>query len=133
MGAVLGKFWGFLALFIALVAWAALIAGEVAAASIGLFILIASALAALYFLFQFPAWCRAEGRLGPCRNNSHGLLIGCYLRQHKWQRLKMLFRVSSWRVLSGRMWARAEGKAATLGALGSAVSGLAAIIAIMVH
>jgi hypothetical protein len=25
-----------------------------------------------------------------CRNNSTGMLLGCHLREHKWQKLKMI-------------------------------------------
>jgi hypothetical protein len=26
-----------------------------------------------------------------CRENSHGLLLGCWRRQHKWQRMRQTF------------------------------------------
>lgn len=53
---------------------------------------VLSGIAALYFLFQAPLWCCAETRQDQlCRNNSSGLLMGCHIREHKWQRLKMAF------------------------------------------
>jgi hypothetical protein len=62
-----------------------------------LLLLILSAVAFGYFLFQAPLWCGAEIRHDPegtgCRDNASGLLLGCYRRQHKWQRLKALFRL----------------------------------------
>jgi hypothetical protein len=37
-------------------------------------------------------WCGAKARKGEwCRNNSYGLLLGCHLREHKWQRVKQTF------------------------------------------
>ena len=44
------------------------------------------------FLLQAPVSCGAETRKGEWRRkNSHGLLRGCSIRQHKWQRLKQTF------------------------------------------
>jgi hypothetical protein len=130
----LRRYWGILALLVALLGWAGLVAGSFAASSVVTVILIASAGSVVYFLFQAPLWCRAETRAGqPCRNNSHGLLIGCYLREHKWQRLKLAFYPSKWRALNGKLWASARDGAATVGGIGSAVSGIAAVVAIMVH
>lgn len=55
-------------------------------------ILVLSLAALGYFLFQAPVWCGAETRRGEwCLKNSHGLLRGCSIRQHKWQRLKQTF------------------------------------------
>jgi hypothetical protein len=55
-------------------------------------------LALIYFLFQAPLTCGAEIRGGGhCRNNSHGILLGCHLRQHKWQRFRDVFVSRKWR------------------------------------
>ncbi|MGW7165679.1 hypothetical protein ACWGH3_10340 [Streptomyces sp. NPDC054884] len=54
-------------------------------------LIVLSGVSAFYFFFNVPVWCGAEGRSSSCRNNSYGALMGCHLRQHKWQKLKMLF------------------------------------------
>ncbi|MFI2350539.1 hypothetical protein ACH492_26535 [Streptomyces sp. NPDC019443] len=42
--------------------------------------------------FQVPVWCGAvnRDRVTYCRNNAHGILMGCSKRQHRWQKLKMI-------------------------------------------
>ena len=82
---LLTHYWGYLAVVIA-------VAGFFLH-SVGLAVVIALALAALrYFLFQAPMWCGTETRKNEwCRNNSHGLLLGCHIREHKWQRAKQTF------------------------------------------
>jgi hypothetical protein len=43
-------------------------------------------------LFLAPVWCGAFTRKNEfCRNNSWGLLLGCHLREHRWQKFKMIF------------------------------------------
>ena len=82
-----------------------------------------------YFLFQAPLWCGAITREGAlCRNNSSGLLIGCHLREHKWQKLKMTFVPKAWRELNRGLWATPRGRSeyacrAWLGGLGSGSGG----------
>ncbi|OIJ27668.1 hypothetical protein [Nocardioides luteus] len=45
----------------------------------------------VWLLFAAPTSCGAEIRTGEnCRNNSYGLLGGCSIRQHKWQRVRAL-------------------------------------------
>ena len=79
--------------------------GKVTTAVFGL-VLILSVGAVGYFLFQAPLWCGAITRDGTlCRNNSSGLLIGCHLREHKWQKLKMAFIPKAWRELNRGLWA----------------------------
>jgi hypothetical protein len=82
---VLTRYWGYLAIAIAIAGY--FIHG------FGWALMLALSLAALgYFLFQAPVWCGAETRKGEwCRRNSRGLLRGCSIRQHKWQRLKQTF------------------------------------------
>jgi hypothetical protein len=49
---------------------------------------------AAFFLLAAPVWCGAVNRDGTsCRNNSAGLLIGCHLRQHRWQKLNSMARL----------------------------------------
>jgi hypothetical protein len=128
----LRRYWGFPALVIAVACWAGLIAGKVAA-SIASVILVLSIAAVAYFLFQAPLWCGAvtrDGRL--CRNNSSGLLIGCHLREHKWQKLRLAFIPKAWRELNRGLWATPRDGVATLAGMGSAVSALAAVVTILV-
>jgi len=86
----LAAYWGYLLL-------AVVIAAVVEKFGRPFLLLILSAVAFGYFLFQAPLWCGAEIRHDPegtgCRDNASGLLLGCHRRQHKWQRLKALFRL----------------------------------------
>ena len=78
-----------------------------------------------YFLFQAPVWCGAEGRQGPCRNNSSGILLGCNkVRQHKWQKLKLTFVPRRWRELNKGLWVTPAKSLATAGAVVGIVSGV---------
>lgn len=105
MRLLLRRYWGFVALLAAIVGWVGLVAGKFVASVIGL-ILILSVVALGYFLFQAPLWCGAITREGTlCRNNSSGLLIGCHLREHKWQKLRMAFIPKAWQELNRGLWA----------------------------
>jgi hypothetical protein len=80
------KNWGYLLLVLAIVFWAIRDIGPGTA-------LIAFALAGTWTLVAAPVWCGAENRDGTsCRRNSYGLLGGCSLRQHRWQKFKGLFK-----------------------------------------
>jgi len=129
---LLRRYWGFLALLAAIVGWIGLAAGKFLAAAIGL-ILILSVAALGYFLFQAPLWCGATTREGEaCRNNSSGLLIGCHLREHKWQKIKMAFYSKRWRELNRGLWATPRDGVTTLSGVAAAVSALAAVVGILV-
>ena len=116
---LLTRYWGYLAVVIA-------VAGFFLR-SIGLAIVIALALAGLgYFLFQAPVWCGAETRKNQwCRNNSHGLLLGCHLRQHKLQRVKQTFTLAGGRALARTSKSVSGG----LSTIGGAVAGVQVLIA----
>lgn len=130
----LGRFWGFAALSAAVLAWIALIAGALASTVVAVLALLLSAGAVGYFLFQFPVRCRAATITGtPCRSDSRGLLIGCTHYRHKWQRLSMLVRVSAWPALRRTLWSDRPDKTASLGAAGSAISGFAALLIILIR
>ncbi len=63
-------------------------------------ILVLSLAALGYFLFQAPVWCCAVTQSGqPCREKSHGLLIGCWQRQHTRQRLRETFTAAGGRAM----------------------------------
>jgi|ERR1022692_1853105 hypothetical protein len=128
----LRRYWGFPALIIAVACWIGLIAGKVAASAASV-ILVLSVAAVAYFLFQAPLWCGAvtrDGRL--CRNNSSGLLIGCHLREHKWQKLRLAFIPKAWSELNRGLWATPRDGVATLAGMGSAASALAAVVTILI-
>jgi hypothetical protein len=132
MGPLLRRYWGFLALAFALAGWLSLALGKVTTAIVGLLLLVSVGTLG-YFLFQAPLWCGAITREGTlCRNNSSGLLIGCHLREHKWQKLKMTFVPKAWRQLNRGLWATPREGVNTLAGLGSAVSALAAVVMILV-
>ena len=79
---LLTRYWGYLALVIAALGFFL--------HSLGFAVILVLSLAAFgYFLLQAPVWCCAVTRKSElCRKNSHGLLLGCSIRQHKWQRMR---------------------------------------------
>jgi hypothetical protein len=115
---LLSRYWGYLAVVIA-------VAGFFVHA-LGSAVILALSLAALgYFLFQAPMWCGAETRKGQwCRKNSHGLLRGCALRQHKWQRVKQTFTPTGAHAIA----ATCKDVSGALGAIGGVVAGIQALI-----
>jgi hypothetical protein len=95
-------------------------------------IAILSSFVVLYTLFQAPMWCCAPTRQNePCRNNAYGILLGCHLRQHKWQKLRMAVRTSSWGTLTSRVLSSVGGVAASLSALAGVASALVALAALL--
>lgn len=97
-------------------------------------IAIGSSLAFVYCLFQAPMWCCAENRNGTlCRENSNGLLLGCWRRQHKWQKLRMAMSRQSWAKLVRRTFSGIGGQAAALSAIGTLISAVVATITLMVR
>jgi hypothetical protein len=94
---------------------------------------IGSLLATAYFLFQAPVPCCAENRNRTfCRNNAHGIIGGCHLKQHRWQNLKMLVHRQSWARLFSGLFRRVSGNAAAVGALASWTSATVAAVALIV-
>ena len=90
MGKLLQRYWGYIALALAIAGWVTHVVGYAVIA-------IVSLMALVYFLFQAPLTCGAEIRGGrSCRNNSHGILMGCRIRQHKWQRVRDVFVSRKW-------------------------------------
>jgi hypothetical protein len=74
----------------------------------------------LWALFVAPAWCgaaiRQRGQF--CRNNSWGLLLGCHLRQHKWQKLKLIFVTRRWQQFTRGLWSGPSAILATVSGVG---------------
>ena len=115
----LARWWGF-ALVVAVLA--ALPSREVPAAI--LFVL--SGLGLLWALFFAPVWCGAVTRKhGPCRNNSWGLLLGCHLRKHRWQKFKMMFVSRRWQQMNRGLWSSPAEILAT-------VSGIITIVGVVI-
>lgn len=117
------RYWGYLAL-------AAVIAGWLTHTMTFLVILVISGAALGYFLLQTPVWCGAITRGEElCRNNSHGLLLGCHLRQHKWQKIRMVFAVKGWKIINRGLWTSPKEILATLGGVISIGTFLASAVA----
>lgn len=123
---LVAKYWGFLLLVLAAGLWFS--------RSVGPGILIAlSAATTAYFLFQAPIWCGAVNRDGTlCRKNASGILLGCSLRQHKWQKLKMAFVPRLWSKLNAGLWVNPGTGLATIGALLSLLSTAVGIVVAIV-
>ncbi|MBM7490117.1 hypothetical protein JOD64_001339 [Micromonospora luteifusca] len=117
---ILRRYWGLVALALLLTAWWTTQVGP------GVLYLLSGAVV-LWSLFQAPAWCGAatRSRGGFCRNNSRGLLLGCHLREHRWQKFKMLFYFSRWAAFSRGTWATPSAKLATVSGLVGSVSAIA--------
>jgi hypothetical protein len=122
MGKFLRRYWGYLALGAVILGWIT----HTAAYAV---IIILSVLALVYFLVQAPLTCGAAIRKGDhCRNNSHGLLLGCWIRQHKWQRARDVFFSRKWRDVMHDLTASPKDVLGTIGGLASIVSLVIAVI-----
>jgi hypothetical protein len=88
-------------------------------ALVGTIILAAAAFG--YFVFWVPVWCGAANRQDGtfCRDNSHGLMMGCHRRQHKWQKFKGLWYKGRWRKLNEGLW---TSPGAVIGSLSSLIA-----------
>jgi hypothetical protein len=116
MGKFLRRYWGFVALALVILGWAT---HTVAYAVI----LILSVVALIYFLVQAPLTCGADIRKGDhCRNNSHGLLLGCWIRQHKWQRARDIFVSRKWQKVIRDLTGSPKDILGTIGGLVSIIS-----------
>jgi hypothetical protein len=118
----LARWWGF-ALVVALLA--ALPTRAVPATL--LFAL--SGLGLVWALFLAPVWCGAFTRKNEfCRNNSWGLLLGCHLREHRWQKFKMIFVTRRWHQLNRGLWSSPAAVLATISGLITIILFIAAIV-----
>ncbi|RMI29400.1 hypothetical protein [Streptomyces triticirhizae] len=82
---------------------------------------------------QAPFWCCAVNRDGTlCRKNSTGILMGCGIRQHKWQKMRMAMIPHGWRTLNRGLWASPTQGVTTPAALSTVVSALAAVVTLLV-
>ena len=116
---LLRQYWGLVALVLLLTIWWT---AETGAAPL----LFLSGAVVVWSLFWAPAWCGAANRNGKfCINNSRGLLLGCHLRQHRWQKFKMLFYSKRWAQFTRGMWASPTAILATVSGSIGTVSAIA--------
>jgi hypothetical protein len=116
IGKTLGRYWGYVALALAITGWVTHALGYAVIA-------VVSLMALIYFLFQAPLTCGAENRDGTnCRENSHGILVGCYRRQHKWQKFRDIFASRKWRDIYHNLMESPKDKLGTFSALLSVLS-----------
>lgn len=110
-------YWGLIALVIAVTGWLTANIGPG-----GLSLLFA--LSFVWFLLQAPLPCGAPIRQQglTCRNNARGLLRGCRVEQHKWQRLRSLFVRPRLARVTRELFPNALTGLATVGALATLVS-----------
>jgi hypothetical protein len=115
------RWWGVILVVALLASWRS---NEVEAGAL----LVLSGLVTVWALFLAPVWCGAATRQRGefCRNNSWGLLLGCHLRQHKWQKLKILFVHRRWQQFTRGLWSSPSAILATV----SRVLGTASALAI---
>lgn len=122
----MGSLWGYLLLAAVIYLWFLPSVGPGVIAALSGFVV-------LYSLFQAPMWCCAETRGGDlCRNNAYGILLGCHLRQHKWQKVKMAVRQQYWGRLCRRVFRSVGGQAATFSALAGMLSASVATVTLIV-
>ncbi|MFG2267735.1 hypothetical protein [Streptomyces sp. NPDC048720] len=119
----LGQWWGVVVAGLLIAAWINRAAGPAIVATL-------SALVLVWCFFQAPVTCGApvRGRVDGCRNNATGLLLGCHIRQHRWQKLKMLILRRQVREFCSGLFADGKATLVTLAAIGSFLSGLVAFI-----
>ncbi|MEU7774951.1 hypothetical protein AB0C44_26855 [Micromonospora taraxaci] len=117
---VLRRYWGLLALLALIAVWWSGNAGPE-------LLYFLSAGVVIWSLLQAPAWCGAGTRKRGafCRNNSYGLLLGCHIREHRWQKFKLLFWNRRWAEFSRGTWATPASRLATVTGLVGTVSAIA--------
>lgn len=82
-----------------------------------------------WMLLAAPTWCGAETRKGEsCRENSYGLLGGCYRRQHRWQRLSALTRLDTLGTAVRGWFKGAQQQVATCSMIASAVGAVGSLL-----
>jgi hypothetical protein len=85
-----------------------------------------------FVLFQAPMYCGAINRkrgsdVEFCRENSTGLLLGCWRRQHKWSKLGQQWWSLGWRQKTKGIWTGAGSKLATVSGVVGTVTGIIGI------
>lgn len=113
------RYWGLIAFVVAMTGWLTADFGPLAITAL-------SALSFLWFLFQAPVPCAAlnRGEAQTCRNNGRGVLRGCHIKQHQWQKLKGLVVRRRWREISADLFPNATTSLASLGAIVALLSSI---------
>lgn len=108
----LWRYWGIIAFVVAIAGW---LTSDIGPAGIS----VLSVLSFLWFLFQAPVPCGAlnRGDTDQCRNNGRGVLRGCHLKQHQWQRLKGLVLRQRMRRITQELFPNPTTTLASLGAI----------------
>ncbi|MEU2854050.1 hypothetical protein [Streptomyces syringium] len=94
-------------------------------------VIVLSGATAAWCFFQAPLSCGAPVREHDdgCRNNASGLLMGCrQVRQHRWQKLKMLIFRRQLRAFCSGLFSDGKATIVTLAGAGSFISGLVALV-----
>lgn len=117
---ILRRHWGLVLLLLLVAVWWTGNAGPE-------LLYILSAGVVIWSLLQAPAWCGAATRKRGtfCRNNSYGLLLGCHIREHRWQKFKLLFYSHRWTEFSRGTWATPSARLATVSGVVGTVSAIA--------
>jgi|SRR5215217_1586635 hypothetical protein len=94
---------------------------------------IMTLLVVIWSLFVAPTWCGAVNRrrgreIEYCRNNSSGLLLGCRIHQHKFQRFKSAWWQTTWRERTAGLWTGAQAKFATISGVLGILTGILGIV-----
>jgi len=121
----LAKWWGALAGALLIAAWINRTAGPAV-------VIILSCAVAVWCLLQAPVTCgapiRVRGGIDTCRNNASGLLLGCHIRQHRFQKLKMLIVRRQVREFCTGLFSDAKSALVTLVAISTIISALVALV-----
>jgi hypothetical protein len=118
----LGRYWGYLLFIVVLTLWWTTEVGPIVIA-------VLFAVTTAYFVFGAPVWCGAMNRDDTlCRNNASGLLLGCSIRQHKYQKLKMTVVPHAWRQLNKGLWANPSTCLATVSTALGIISTVVALV-----
>ncbi|MDI3402600.1 hypothetical protein [Streptomyces cavernicola] len=110
-------YWGLIALVVAITGWLTSDIGPGGTAAL-------FGLSFLWFLFQAPNPCGAPVRNAgrACRNNAKGVLRGCHLQQHKWQRMRTFFVRPRLRSCMGQLFENPVTGLASLGGILALIS-----------
>lgn len=117
------RWWGLLPVT-AMVIWWGVARPEVGPFAVG------TVLVLIWALFSAPVTCGAVNRTRAgtqtefCRNNSEGMLLGCWIRDHKWQHFKKSWWTSSWRVKTRGLWTGPAAKLSTVSAVFGILTGV---------
>lgn len=121
----LAKWWGVLAGALLIAAWVNRTVGPAV-------VIVLSCAVAVWCLIQAPVTCgapiRSRGGVDGCRNNASGLLLGCHIRQHRFQKLKMLILRRQMKEFCTGLFSDAKSTLVTFVAISTIISALVALV-----